>query len=212
MLAVTAAIAAVSGPAFAQKPFEGTLQATFHTPTRDVNVTYAIKGTMVRVDMSVGGIQTATIADPTTHEMYVLVPAQRMYMEHPMLNFLTGSVRKRLAGTKVTWTGRKETIAGVTCEHATGTGGEGSQLDICIARGMKLLGRSLWAGSSGITGDDWQRVMQDGFPLKVQRAGDSTPQLLVTKIDRKPLRDELFAPPSGWRKVERPTSGPMGRP
>ena len=48
----------------------------------------------------------------------------------------------------------------------------------------------------------------DGFPLKVQKVGGET-VMVVTKIERKPLDEHLFAIPPEYQKID--MSG-MGRP
>lgn len=213
VLLVIGAIVGATGSALGQKPFEGTIDATMHTQMGELNATYFLKDARMRTDMSMGtGIRTSMIVDPAAHRMYMLMPTRQMYMEREMPDSLLQSAGQQAANNKVTWTGRTETIAGVSCEHATATANDGSQLDMCIAKGIDFGGRAMMMGRRGAAGDSWQQHVEGGFPLRVQRVGDSTPLFEVTKVERKAVGDDLFTPPAGWQKMTMPMMGPMDRP
>lgn len=193
-----------------QQPFEGVIAVQFTSPDGQLlPMTYMIKGNKFRMDMTLGPMTITSVFDPAAKKVYVLMPAQQMYMETTTDSALaaaaTGAAQSRKP--EVTWTGQKETIAGTECEHATVTGAEPSggatTFDMCVARGITFV-PPMQGGMAG-AGADWQRAIEGGFPLKLQRAGDLRPMLLVTSIDRRPLGDDVFAgPPAGWQKMPMP--------
>lgn len=211
-LLVAASATAVAGPAFAQKPFEGVIDARINTPMGPATSSYSIKGEKLRMDMSMGnGMAMATIVDRAAHKGYVLMPARQMYMERDIPDSLAAAAPNDAAG-KFAWTGRTETIAGLSCEHATTTAGDGSKYDMCIAKGITFAGRGGGGMGRGAMASGWQQQVQGGFPLRVQREGDPEPLFEATKVDRKAVANDVFTPPSGWQKMSMPMGMPMGRP
>lgn len=194
-------------PVSAQQPFEGVLTIRLTSPSGTQNATYSLKGERMRMDMAVReGMQLSMIVDRRANKAYLLMAQQRMYVEH---DFDESELLSAAQGRKgeFTWTGKKEKVAGLECEHALVTDETGSRYDVCIARGTGFFARQQGApighrGGEGASG--WERHVEDGFPLKVQKAGDRTTVFEVTRIERKSLSGALFTPPSGWQKMRMP--------
>lgn len=198
--------AAAAHPARAQKPFEGIIDARIDTPMGSATASYSIKGDKLRMDMSMAnGMASAMIVDAGAHRTYMLMATRHMYIERDLPDSMPVAAR-RSAADDVTWTGRTEKIAGLSCEHALLTEADGSRVDMCIAKGITYVG----GGMGGPT--PWQRHALGGFPLKVQREEEPTPMFLVTKVQRKALGDDRFAPPPGWQRMTMPMGVPLGRP
>lgn len=209
--------AALSSPLAAQTPFEGNVTMRITSEGRTVDMTYALKGARLRMDMPLAGRASGANAMYMVREgdrLSMVMPAQKMYIEQPIsAGGMAGRAGARgAAKVAVTPTGKTETVAGYPCEHYSVTSDEG-QYDVCLAKGIgnftvptnPMAGRGAASGGS-------DRVLEQlgatGFPLRVQKAGGET-ILEVTKIERKPLDDALFAVPSDFRKVD---FSRMGRP
>lgn len=198
---VTAAFGA-PGSLRAQNEFEGVI--TFKMDASQAGpgtMQYSVKGGKIRVDMSVEGMDIYTIFDAASKTMDMVMPMRQMYFESTMVN--TAIADSAAAKTKLTWTGRKETIAGYECEHATATGEDGTPTDLCLAKG---LGSFVWtgggmrgAGRGPAVGSGWEDVVGKAFPLKVQE-GDRV-IMEATKVEKKTLDASLFTIPSGYQKM-----------
>jgi hypothetical protein len=202
------------GAAAAQGQFEGII--TFKTAAGggpEQNVQYSVKGTKIRMDMTVGpGMQVYSLFDGDTKTMDMVLPQRNMYMEQSVD---AAQAQQNAAPQKkadIQWTGKKETIAGYECEHATITDDTGGQTDVCIAKGLGTFMSMGRGGMGGMRrggppqGGGWESHVQGGFPLKVQKGGDVIME--VTSIEKKSLDASLFTIPSGFQKM----GMPMGRP
>lgn len=198
-LALTASAAIVQGQAF-----EGVVHATIASPRGSQDVAYSIKGDRMRMDIAaMNGMEMAMIVDRPAHRMLMLMPSRQMYMERPIDTTAAARLQGE-PGTTIRWTGKHETIAGYDCEHAVATGRTGEQVDMCIAKGLGSFFAQQGMRPGRGAGAEWQRLVQGGFPLKVQQVGDSTAVFTVTKVERKPIDDAQFSAPSGWMKMEMP--------
>ncbi len=202
-LSLAAAITTSLGvPALAQSPFEGVITVRMHTPQGGADGSYAIKGDKLRMDMSVSsGRDMAVVMDGSAKRLYILLPSQGTYMERP-LDATQMSTSPSADASKLQWTGKKETIAGLACEHALVNNEDGSKFDVCLARGIIFFGPASGIGAGGASA--WEQQVRGGFPLRVQRVGDQQPVFQVAKVERKALSDDLFSPPAGWQKMSMP--------
>ncbi len=184
---------------------------------------YYQKGAKMRQEAAMGGQTTATIVNGATGESIVLLPAARQYMVMNLNDMARqmppGAQRPPdLSRMKVTATGRRETIAGVACEHYlfsdAATPGAGST-DICGAPGMGFMG----SGNKGMgaapstaalaraSNPQLAALARRGFfPLKMTVTGPdgSTMTWQVTRIERRTLDATIFAPPAGYTRMAMP--------
>ena len=214
MLATAAGVATLaSSPAraAAQSAFEGVVTFQVNAgPDGQQTMQYSVKGDKVRMDISARGMQMFALFDGATKMMDMVIPMRQMYMERSTedAQAMTDSA---VAASKIDWTGRKETIAGYECEHATFTDDKGQSTDVCLAKGLGTFvpisggpgGRGRGAMSSG-----WEGRIGQQFPLKVMQGGEV--EMLVTNIEKKSLADSLFTIPNGYQKMEMPMGGRRG--
>ncbi|MFO0073841.1 DUF4412 domain-containing protein [Gemmatimonas sp.] len=167
-------------------------------------VEYLVRGGKMRVTMGgpMGG--AAMIVSPTEKKLYMLLAAQNSYMEMSLPDSAADRARTAAAGADsvtVTRTGRREQVAGLTCEHVL-VSSRGAATDLCLTR---ELGRFVnpMASLQGGALAPWQRQLGAEFPLKVTMADGSVP-LEVTKVERKRLSNDLFAVPNSYTKVTMP--------
>lgn len=209
------AIACVPMALSAQAKFEGAITARLSGATGGADVTYLVKGDQFRMDMTGRGQTMYILRDPAKNAALMVMPAQRMYMEMalPTANEMAGG-RGEVKAPDIKMTGRKETVAGIECEHVLITSDDG-QYDACVAHGLgafpmvnnPMAGR----GRGAEPPPAWQKLGRDAFPLKVQKVGGEL-AFEVTKIERKPLDASTFAVPDGFQKLDMGAMGRMGRP
>jgi len=200
--------------ASAQK-FEGIVSTRVSGGGGAMDMTYSVKGDLVRMDMSgPGGMSIYMLHDAATNSGKIVLPAQQMYMEQPAMSIdaVPGRGRARGGQTQersVRWTGQKEIIAGYECEHLLIADDNGGQVDVCAAKGLgtfTMHGSPLGMGGGAQgrgdqAGPAWARGLPaDVFPLKVQSGTDIPFE--VTKIEKKSLDASLFTVPDGFQKMD----------
>ncbi|HXF95774.1 MAG TPA: DUF4412 domain-containing protein [Gemmatimonadales bacterium] len=220
-----AALAVVAWPApAAGQGFEGAVHAQMLAEGRTVDVVYYVKGLRSRTEASSPEIQkqymgpAITITDGNTGEMITVVPAQKMYMRTNVREMAkgldAGDREHKLPDLKFQRTGRKETIAGYACEHwLVGQ----DQTDMCIAKGLGFWGASGQSGVGALSKagflerrdieaqlarhPELREFAEDGaFPLKIQdKRGKFT--MVVTRIEKKRIGDDLFRPPADYQEM-----------
>jgi hypothetical protein len=118
---------------------------------------------------------------------------------------------------KLTETGKRETIAGYTCEHWLM--GDKQNMDICIAKGLGYFGMGGQGGGAFSTlknlafspeqlaeassHPEWVKFLEGGaFPLKMTSTeeGKVTMNMEATKIEKKSLDDSLFVVPPDYKE------------
>ncbi|MES2521967.1 MAG: DUF4412 domain-containing protein [Gemmatimonadota bacterium] len=207
------------------QPFEGVITVRMGPGPRGEpgpEMEYMAKGGNVRMNSVSPLGKVGVVAVPAEGRIYVLLEAQRMYMEQPINGVRAGG---RAAGTPgaagagaaspagakapaapvLKRTGRKETIAGHECEHVLVSSGQAeNDMDVCIARGLGPF-VSPASAMGGAAMPAWQRALMadGGFPLKVLRTDGKT-LLEVTRIERRKLPAASFTVPDDFVKMDRP--------
>ena len=213
---VAGAMVIAGGSLGAQTPFEGavTIRMSQKTPqgVMSQQVEYFMRAGKVRVNMAApAGMPVAgpsLILSPVEKKMYMLMPAQSAYTELPMSDSLLTAAAQRAPGgaddAKIVRTGKRETVAGVSCEHVQVRSTSGT-IDMCVS---KELGRFVNpTDAMRQSGGGWQRELGNEFPLKVTMSDGSVP-LEVVKVERKRLSNELFTVPGTYNKMTMPARRP----
>lgn len=209
-LLLAAAIAAVPSLAAAQGTFEGVITFQVNAgQTGPSTMQYSVKGNHVRMDVSAEGMSMFTLYDGAAKTVNMVIPMQQMYMERTMD---TQALADSAAARKhdITWTGRKETVAGHECEHATVTDDAGATSDVCLAKGLGTFVQMNGGmrGRGGAQGGGWESHVGNAFPLKVEQNGRVVME--ATKIEAKSLDASLFKIPEGYHKMSMPFGGRGG--
>jgi len=229
LLAATLAV-----PAAAQGTFEGLVVGTLTTPEgKAMPFRYYQLGSRIRNEYTIEQQTMSTIYDGTTGDMLMMIPQQKKYM---VMNMRSGSATARqlargmsgrgggdaaadFSKMKVTATGRRETIAGITCEHYLFQNTEkpdSKPMDMCGATGMGFMGMAGEAGSSMMPSTiallrsgnpELARIARQGFfPLKMTFSGpNGDASWTVVSIDRRRPDAALFQPPAGYTEMVVPS-------
>lgn len=234
-----ALVAALVGPSTvaAQGAFEGMVVGTMSLPDGKVApFRYYQLGSRTRQEYSMEGHSVAMILDGTTGDMTSIMPEQKKYMvinlrsaSGPMRQMVEAMGGRRgnkaadFSKMKVTPTGRRETIAGIACEHYLFENTEDqdhTQLDICGATGLGFMGMAGQTSSMmpstvallRAQNPELARLARQGFfPLKMiipdRQHPDKALVWTVTQINRRRPDVALFQPPAGYTKIELPGMG-----
>lgn len=201
----------------AAQAFEGSVTMRVNTGARGSaqgggaatqQLEYQVRGGKVRVNLGgpMGGM--AMLAVPQERKLYMLMAAQQSYMEMPFAEAANAASSVPEPDVKVIRTGKKETIAGLSCEHVLVAQGKSQPTDMCITT---ELGRYVDPGQMMRAGavPAWQKQIGDGFPLKVTLP-DGTVIMEALAVVKKRLSNDLFSVPSNYNKMAVPVRRPPG--
>lgn len=188
------------------------------------SLVFGVKSPKIRVDL--GNVAGATdipalaqggafIIDPPAKKGYMLVPAKKMAMvidfdkakQARTLNLPGGSKPSGAPPDppKIEKTGKKQTIAGYTCEEWKVTNKDGSRVEACMAEGIKWIDltdlgmQSPELAAAAAIGD------LNHFPLKLvayDAASAETSRIEAKKIDKKKLADAQFTVPADYQQLD----------
>jgi hypothetical protein len=209
---VLTSLAALSPSLFAQAPFEGvvTMQVTMPGTAPLENV-MSVKGTRGRSDMTMNGMQAYTIMDFDKGSIVAVMPSQRMYMM--VSEALTKSIADTAAVANVSFkpTGKKGTFAGVSCDYYLIQFQSDMDADACIAKGLGTFFGMGGPGARGNSASGTQKAMRQlakqfkggTFVLKMdmRQKGQPGMSMEVTKLEKKPIDDSVFALPEGFQDM-----------
>jgi hypothetical protein len=209
---VLTSLVALSPSLFAQAPFEGvvTMQVTMPgvAPLESV---MSVKGTRGRSDMTMNGMQAYTVMDFDKGSIFMVMPAQRMFMN--MSEALTKTLADTAAVADVSFkpTGKKGTFAGVSCDYYLIQFQAEMDADACIAKGLGTFFGMGGPSARGNSAPGAQKAMRQlakqfkggAFVLKMDMRQKGQPSLSmeVTSLEKKPVDDSAFVLPEGFRDM-----------
>ena len=212
--------------------FEGLITSKMTTGSQQMEVRYAVKGSRSRIEtqLAAGGAQMgAVLIDFAAGSQTMLIPQMKTYTtfnwneQGGVKNVMEKMAENAGSGNyfNATPTGKTETVAGHTCTHWIL--GEKQDTDACLAKGLGYFGGGGDSGSvfdklrNIALGDKTKAALQANpeflkfveggvFPLKLSVIENGQPRTImeVTKVERKPLEDSLFAVPPDFKKMEIP--------
>ena len=147
-----------------------------------------LKGEKMRQEFSMGGGKSINIARPDKNVMWVLMPAQKFYMEMPFQETdLAKTMRMPKDKTKMKLVGT-ETVNGYETE----------KYETVVKSDGKTMKFDLWVAK------------KLGVPIKmVSKDGSYSMEYLDIKEGNVP--DSVFKVPSGYRKMPMPQGMPRGQ-
>lgn len=205
---LTAAMVCAPAALFAQ--FEGAITVGLASPQGSQQMTYQVRGSVIRLDFTGNGMAGYVLHDNEKNTTKMVMPAQRMYMDMSALQGMVAQETAKSSPTDFKLTGKKETIAGYECEHGIVTSDDG-QYDVCLAKGLGsfyMQQGPMGRGRAGGPPAALARLGRDLFPLKVQKVGGDV-SLQVTKIEKKSLDPSMFTIPDGFQSMSMPGRPPL---
>jgi hypothetical protein len=214
VLATLAALACNSSGSGFGPNFEGEVTMKTTRPNApDATMTIKAKGEKLRLEIPTPDGKTASaLYLPRENKMVVLLDAQKAAMDmdlgapgapQPNTNPQTSAVEK---------TGKKETIAGVSCEDWVIKDPIGARTETCVAEGLPYL--DLDSLRHGGAGTAWKQEMRakKTFPLRsieFDKDGKELSRAEVTAVKKEKLDDALFTVPVGYSMM--PTRRPSAQ-
>lgn len=214
---------------FLGNDFEGTITANIKSKSQKApqEITFAIKKPKYRIEipsaangnpaMAQGG---SLILDPAQKKGWVLVQAQKMAIELDFDKMKSGKAgipglpsapKAPTTPPQIDKTGKKDTVAGYTCDIWKLTSADGRKADVCVAEGITWIDLTdLGMGSPELA---LAAVASDAnrFPLRLvayDAAGAEETRMEATKVAKLKLDDAQFTVPADFRTVD--MAGMMG--
>lgn len=192
--------------------FEGTVTYALKTGSEESTMSYAMRGTAVRVDVAGEGQEAgAMILDVPARQLTLLMESERMYMVMPLPEARPGIAGPDDAEGRLAKTGRTREILGYACEEYTvEENGEVTSLWVTADLGTFFGMQSPLGGERSA----WELAM-DGkpfFPLLIEtkdRRGRVTMTMTATGVSTDRPDEARFRPPAGFQRMDLPM---LGRP
>jgi hypothetical protein len=228
VVAISLACAGLALPAHAQKTFEGSIAYNVDMGDRQMQISFSARGRKVRQDITMTGSPvfsegTFQLFDYDKEQIITVVPGMKRYMvmdlkalrQSMAKDAARDSTAEKLLGG-ITATGRKETVAGLTCEVYVVKDRPGDEWCITSALGHFLGfeggGARNASGGAPSPGSNpalaqVMRTFKDGaVALRVRMTGPDGKALtmVATKVDRTPPAASLFSVPAGFEEMQNP--------
>ncbi len=202
-LCVATAVAAMSLHPMrlaAQSPFEGVVTFETHTRGQVGTSTLSVKGTRFRAD----GWQMdrdprgGTVIVDSKGDLILGSAERKAYMRpgtHMKLDKPTYSI-------SFTKTGRSDNVLGYKCDYYAmhGKSSDREDRDLCVT---KALGPVTMIPGNPFAGVEATAQFPNGFFVLKTLDKNGNVLAVATKVERKPLSDDLFEPPADWREMGR---------
>jgi hypothetical protein len=232
MVALVAAGCAEAGATSlaAQTGFNGVITFRQERDGKPTTFVQTTKGRKVRLD-GFGSDSGSMIVDGDAKVIMMVQPKEKKYLvmteeDAKQMAAMMGPMAERMKAkhpesgpgkVSFTKTGRRETVAGVSCEvwHGTYSGGEQAEKkegDACLARGvgfalaeiidavpMMQRGKPGWGQM-----EQYRELTAGGkgiLKASTTEDGKATTELEATKIEPKVVSEDAFKPPAGFQEI-----------
>lgn len=225
--------------AFLDPAFEGEISMKVVGKSDKTPKTFVLglKSPKARVDAAAGEVADnpmlaqgfAFIVDPPAKKGYALIPSKKQAI---VIDFEKAKQMKNLPGSaagprgglgtpeappKFEKTGKKDVVAGYTCEIVKVTPQKGDRSELCIAENVKWIDLTDLATQSPELGAAAAVTDINHLPLRLvtfDAQNAETGRMEATKIDKKKLDDARFAVPPDYQVVDLAAmlGGMMGAP
>ncbi len=212
--------------------FEGMIAMKMETENQTgAEMIYFLKGRHTRIETKVANLPEGSAVmlwDLDGGKITTLMPSRKMYMTmdmktaaEDMKDMKKSQGQEEAEFPKLTPTGKRETIAGYTCEHWLM--GDKQDMDMCVAKGLGYFGMGGQSGgglgswknlvfspkmlAAAATHPEWVKFLEGGaFPLKLSAMKDGQVKMTMeaTRIEKKTLDDSLFVIPTDYKEFSMP--------
>lgn len=202
--------------------FEGKVALAMTAGKNTSNITYALRGTALRMEIEAERRTMVMIMDLAKKETLMLMPEEKMYMVMPIQEAVEAAVKESdLKQHNIEKTGRTDTILGYKVEEYVSKD-RNSTTEIWIAEGLGTFmgvtggggGNPMMGGRGRNAGQAWENAFKGkpGFPLRVitrDAKSKETYKMEATKIEPGSLPASLFQPPSDYQRFQMPNLGDL---
>jgi len=210
---VTASVAALPACSHPRSlaSFEGHIAMHTTKPGGEAHdMSVSAKGEKLRFDMAgPDGSPTHAVYDGTANQMLVFLDAKKQYLG---LDFTspTAAPNTSPSTSTITKAGTHKTVAGYDCEQWSVKDSAGHRSEVCIAQGIAYFDPTrLRPGAAREPETVLAKEFREkkSYPLEsveFDAAGKELSRMEVVKIEATSVRDDDFAVPEGYSKVDRP--------
>ncbi len=209
MILLVAAAGLLAAGRMSAATFEGRVKMKMESGRNDAQLlTYAMKGSKLRMEMPAGDREMISLVDWDKREMSMLMPEQKMYMVIEMKDVpAIGEVEEARDSARLEKTSETATIAGREATKYLARDGK-DKTELWLASGL-----GSWFNMSSGGGNpmkpkklsDWEKeVIAKGlFPLRIvgfDGKGRQTMKMEVVELIPQSLDDALFVPPADYSR------------
>ena len=136
--------------------------------------------------------------------MILLLDAQKAAMDMDLGAPGAPQPNTNAQASAVDKTGKKETIAGITCEDWVVKDPSGSRTETCVAEGLPYLDLDALRHAGGGSSGKAEMRTQKTVPLRsveYDKSGSELTRAEVTAVKKEKLDDSLFEVPEGYARM-----------
>lgn len=207
-------IGAIACPEFGRAgEFEGVIHMTMkHADNLPGKMEWMIKGDKARIERPRDdGQSQGMIIDAKTKTMLMLFPGRKTYTEINLGGERAENLSKLTEQYEVERTGKKDSVAGYSCEIWRIKDKDDRHLksEVCVGKGFGRAA-SFWAEPRKAQ-PSWMTELlnEGGFGLRsihYDREGKESSRMEVTSIEKKAMDGSLFSAPADYKKLD---AGPL---
>ncbi len=195
--------------------FEGKIRFSMKSPRHDqpTFMDYSMKEGFVRIDITSSDSRTkgrtiTSIWDLNKHEIYTLMPEQKMYMVMKTED-IAAIAQGAATDVQVEKTGETETILGyATKKYLIKDTSHSTTSEVWAAEGLGTFITSsggIFKKKGAMSPIEKELAARGAFPLRMvshNSNGDETSRMEVVSIDKKSLPDDAFTVPSDYHPFD----------
>jgi Domain of unknown function (DUF4412) len=199
------AVLTVTNKVYAQENFEGKVTFNIFDNGETHSMDYYMKDGKICFDSNEKEGRGQFVMDPSSKQILIIMPDQKMYMEMPMPEAKINSQTEKGMNENADFsnTGETKEILGYNAEKWVYKNGD----DQGEAWLTKDIGSFIWFNNPMMNDESkpqWMKDLKEGgyFPLLVTENGKKVFE--VTSIEKKSVDKSLFEPPAGFKKMDIP--------
>ena len=187
--------------------FEGRFKLRIQDTDGTRVITGAMKPDFMRVELPAGDKgKTIALADFVGGEVALLLPGQSFYAAMPVRDAVAKLVEARRNQSQAMLRKTTETLVllGLTCVKYIAKDKDGTT-EVWVAPGLASTRAAAAFQSLARNTPERDLITQGGLPLRIigkDSDGTANFRLDVVFLEKLPLADTLFQPPSGYRKLD----------
>jgi hypothetical protein len=190
--------------------FEGKIRFSMKSPKHDqpTYMDYSMKQGFVRIDITDSrskGKTVTAIWDLTKHEIYSLMPEQKMYLVMKTED-IAAVAQGAATNVQIEKTGETETILGyTTTKYLVKDTTRNTTSEVWAAEGFGPFAMSVFKKKGAISSVEKELAARGAFPLRMishNSDGDESSRMEAVSIEKKSLPDDTFTVPSDYHPFD----------
>lgn len=200
--------------AIASPTFEGRIQMKITSGRETTAMTYAIKGSKMRIEMGTADERMASIIDMKAMQMLMLIESEKMYMTMKMPEVPQAKSEKEEGSIEKT--SETAVIAGYTAtKYLVRSKDAKEPIEVWATEELgTFFNPESFGGPFGGKSKTpvWEELLRSRgfFPLRtIVRERRNETRMEVVSVEKTTLPDSLFTPPADYKRMDMPGMGGM---